>query len=128
MSGLTILAVAAGGAVGAVARYLVATGATHLFGLGFPYGTLIVNVVGSFVLGCLAEAMALVWTPSRELRAFLVVGMLGAFTTFSTFSLDSVALFERREYVSAGLYVVISVVVSIAALVAGMRLMRVVLP
>lgn len=127
MSPTTLLAVAAGGAIGAVGRYLVVSLAGTAFGLGFPYGTIIVNVVGSFMLGVLVEAGALVWSPSPELRAMLVVGILGAFTTFSTFSLDVVVLFERKAYVPAAIYLVVSVVASIAALVVAMRLMRMVL-
>lgn len=127
MSPATLLAVAAGGAIGAVGRYLVVSLAGTVFGLGFPYGTIIVNVVGSFMLGVLVEAGALVWSPSPELRAMLVVGVLGAFTTFSTFSLDVVVLFERKAYVPAAIYLAVSVVASIAALVVAMRLMRMVL-
>lgn len=120
-----LLAIAAGGACGAVGRYLVSSLAGSLFGLGFPYGTLIVNVVGSFVMGVLVELGALVWSPTPELRAMLVTGLLGAFTTFSTFSLDVVTLFERKAHVAAGLYLVMSVVLSIGMLIVGMRLTRV---
>lgn len=127
MSPTTLLAVAAGGAIGAVGRYLVVSLAGTVFGLGFPYGTIIVNIVGSFVLGILVETGALVWSPSPELRALLVVGMLGAFTTFSTFSLDVVVLFERKAYMPAAIYLAVSVVASIAALAVAMRLTRMVL-
>ncbi len=116
--------VAAGGAVGAVARYLSVTAIGHWLGMGFPYGTLAVNVIGSFVLGALVDVFALVWTPSAEARLFLVVGMLGAFTTFSTFSLDTIFLFERRAYGATALYVAASVTLSVAAFFAGMRLTR----
>ena len=122
-----LIAIAAGGAFGAVGRYLVSGLAANLFGLGFPYGTLIVNVVGSFAMGVLVEVGALVWSPSPEIRAMLVTGVLGAFTTFSTFSLDVVTLFERKAYAAAGLYLVLSVVLSIGMLIVGMRLMRMVL-
>ena len=88
MSFHAILAVAAGGALGAVARFLVSSGTGYLFGYGFPFGTLIVNVLGSFALGVLIQVTAFAWSPSAEVRAFVVVGVLGAFTTFSTFSLD----------------------------------------
>ncbi len=122
-----IAAIAAGGAVGAVGRHLVNGLAASLFGLGFPAGTLIVNVSGSFVMGVLVELGALAWSPSPELRALLVTGLLGAFTTFSTFSLDLVTLFERKAHLAAGLYFVGSIVLSIGGLVLGMRLMRMVL-
>jgi len=122
-----VLAVAAGGAVGAVARYLVMTRVGHWLGAVFPYGTLTVNIVGSFVLGAMVEAMALAWTVGGEMRAFLVVGMLGSFTTFSTFSLDVVTLIQRGQLGSAGFYVVASVIVALVGFMLGMTLLRLVL-
>ena len=119
-----LLAVAAGGALGAVGRYLVMSQVGHWFGHGFPYGTLVVNILGSLIMGLLVEAWALVWSPSQELRALLAVGVLGAFTTFSTFSLDTVVLYQRDAYLSAGLYIVASVVLSVAGLIAGLHLGR----
>ncbi|MDH3239510.1 MAG: fluoride efflux transporter CrcB, partial [Alphaproteobacteria bacterium] len=92
-----LFAVAVGGAAGAVARYLVMSAIGAVLGSGFPYATLTVNVVGSFILGLILETSALVWSPGEALRAFLVVGVLGAFTTFSTFSLDVAVLYERGE-------------------------------
>ncbi|MGI9452441.1 MAG: fluoride efflux transporter CrcB, partial [Geminicoccaceae bacterium] len=94
-----IVAVAAGGMVGAVCRYLVAIAATKMFGHGFPFGTMIVNIVGSFAMGVLVELMALGWDVSQEVRLLLVVGLLGSFTTFSTFSLDFYTLYERSAYI-----------------------------
>ena len=122
------LLVAAGGALGAVGRYLVTTGAVALLGGGFPYGTLFVNVAGSFILGVLVETMALVWSPSHEVKVFLVAGFLGAFTTFSAFSLDVVNEFERSSGALAVLHIVVSVACPVLALVAGLRLTRLVLP
>ena len=119
-----ILAVAAGGALGAVGRYLVISAVGQIFGTAFPLGTIVVNVVGSFVLGALTEAMALVWSPSPELRAMIVVGVLGAFTTFSTFSLDVALLYERGALGQAALYIGFSVVLSIGAFVLGLALLR----
>ncbi len=119
-----LLAVAAGGAVGAVGRYLVISAVGHVFGTGFPLGTIVVNVVGSFVLGALIEALALVWSPSPELRAMVVVGVLGAFTTFSTFSMDVVLLYERGALGQAALYIGASVILSIGAFFLGMSLLR----
>ena len=83
-----------------------------------------VNVVGSFALGLLVELSALAWSPTPELRALLVVGVLGAFTTFSTFSMDAVLLFERGNLGLAALYIVSSVVLSIAAFFAALLLLR----
>ena len=119
-----ILAVAAGGAMGAVARYLTGTAMTQLLGHGWPYGTFAVNITGSLVMGMLVEAMALVWAPSAEMRVLLMTGVLGAFTTFSTFSLDAVTLWQRGQQEGAGLYVAGSVVLGIGGFLLGMRLMR----
>ncbi len=119
-----LLTVAAGGMVGAVSRYLVVVVATKLFGHGFPYGTLIVNVVGSFAMGALVETMALVWSASNEARLLLVVGLLGSFTTFSTFSLDVVTLYERRDFLALGVYATGSFILSVGALVLGLAVMR----
>ena len=122
-----LLSVALGGALGAVSRYYVVTQVTHWLGLSFPYGTIFVNVLGSFILGALTEIMALSWSVSQEIRAFLVVGVLGSFTTFSTFSLDVVYLFERGETASAAIYITASVILAIAAFMLGMRLFRLLL-
>lgn len=124
MSAKILLSVAVGGAVGAVGRYVVMTGVGHWFHGQFPWATLGVNVVGSFVLGALIELMALVWSPSPELRAFMVVGILGAFTTFSTFSMDAYYLFERGDMIGTGLYMGASVALSITGLIAGLMLFR----
>lgn len=116
--------IAAGGAIGAVARYLVVIAAAQLWGVSFPWGTVIVNVVGSFILGVLVETMALFWSVGESMRAFLVVGMLGAFTTFSAFSLDVVVLYQRGDLAVAMAYVLASVVLSVLALFAGLALVR----
>ena len=122
-----ILAIAAGGAVGAVARHLAASQISHLVGHGFPWGVMSVNILGSFLMGVLVEVLALTWSPPLEVRAFLVVGILGAFTTFSTFSLDVALLYERGQMLSAALYVAGSVALSVLALFGGLALMRSVL-
>jgi len=119
-----LFAVAVGGAAGAVARYLVMSAIGAVLGSGFPYATLTVNVVGSFILGLILETSALVWSPGEALRAFLVVGVLGAFTTFSTFSLDVAVLYERGAFAALAAYIVLSVSVSIAALFAGLAVVR----
>jgi len=119
-----IVAIALGGAVGAVARHLVGAHLLRLLGGGFPWGTLTVNVLGSFAMGALIELMALRWNVGPELRAFMTVGVLGAFTTFSTFSLDVAVLGERGEVLPAALYVLLSVGLSISALFFGLWLFR----
>nr|WP_299439452.1 fluoride efflux transporter CrcB [uncultured Rhodospira sp.] len=119
-----MVAVAAGGAVGAVARYMVTSAVPRLLGHGFPWGTLVVNVVGSLLMGLLIDILARRWSAPVEARVFLVTGCLGAFTTFSTFSLDVVTLYERGALLPAALYVVGSVVAGVAALFAGLWLGR----
>lgn len=118
----TLIQVALGGAIGAVARYLVATGAMRAFGAGFPMGTLAVNVAGSLAMGVLA---ALLLGPRAHPAApFLLTGLLGGFTTFSAFSLDALRLVEAGRIGSAALYVVLSVVLSLAACALGYMTVR----
>lgn len=119
-----VLLAAAGGAIGAASRYLVGITAIRLLGHGFPWATLSVNILGSFLMGVLIEAWALRYDAPQELRVFLTTGILGGFTTFSAFSLDFVTLYERKEYGSALLYLLGSVSLSIIALFAGLYLMR----
>ena len=123
----TVMAIALGGALGAVARHFISHWSVVALGNGFPWGTLTVNVVGCFALGVVVEVMALVWSPAAEWRAFVTVGVLGAFTTFSAFALDISILHERGEMLQAILYVTVSVAGSIAAILAGMSLTRAVL-
>jgi CrcB protein len=119
-----LLAVAVGGAVGALARYFVAGWVQSAAWPGFPWGIFVVNVSGGFIMGLIVELGALKLNFTPELRAFLTVGILGGYTTFSTFSLDSVLLIERGAYASAAAYVAGSAVLSIVALFAGMWLVR----
>ena len=122
-----ILAIACGGAVGAVGRHFMAHQVSLLFGAGFPYGTLAVNVLGSFVMGLLIELMAQLWSPSLELRGFLIVGLLGAFTTFSAFSLEVALLYERGALGLTALYVLLSVSLTVIGLFFGLWCVRTVL-
>lgn len=124
MNGGMILAVAAGGALGSVARYLVGVASTRAFGLAFPWGTLIVKVAGSFLIGALVALFAIKADLSQEARLFLTVGLCGGFTTFSTFSLDAWALMERGQWWQAAAYVAGSVLLSVGGLVAGLALVR----
>jgi CrcB protein len=119
-----ILAVAAGGALGSIARYLMAGWIGHLLGPAFPWGVMIVNILGSAVMGALAEAFALAWNANPELRAFLTVGILGGFTTFSSFSLDAVLLIQRGDFGWAAIYILGSVALSLLGLVAGLHIVR----
>jgi CrcB protein len=121
---LSVLSIAAGGALGAVTRHFVNVGAAS-FGVAFPWGTLIVNVAGSFVMGLAIGLFAHLWQPPQEVRSFLTVGFLGGLTTFSTFSLDAVTLYERGEVAMSALYIAASVIISIAGLFAGLYLVRI---
>jgi len=118
------LAVAAGGMVGAVLRHGVNVATTKLAGHGFPLGTMIVNVAGSFALGALVAVMALYWNASQEARLFLAVGLLGSFTTFSTFSLDVYTLYERQAYGALVIYAAGSFGLSLIGLVLGLAVVR----
>ena len=117
------LLVAAGGATGAMARYWVGTHAGRLFGPGWPWGTLIVNVVGGLLMGVLVGVLARHSAPEGW-RLLLGVGVLGGFTTFSSFSLDVVTMIERGAPGLALGYILVSVIGSIAALFAGLSAVR----
>jgi fluoride exporter len=119
-----VLWVAAGGAIGAAARYGVNVWSGRLFGDAFPWHTVIVNVTGCFVMGLLVEAMALKLNVGNDMRAFLTTGILGGFTTFSAFSLDFALLVERKTLAAAGAYAAGSVLLSLAAVFAGLALVR----
>lgn len=120
----TLIAVAAGGALGASARYLTSAAMLRWMGPGFPWGTLTVNIVGSFIMGLAIALFALKLNLSGEMKSFLTTGVLGGFTTFSAFSLDAALMWERGEAGAAGAYVLASVVISILALFAGLWLVR----
>ena len=122
-----ILAIALGGALGAVGRYQSSVWIGRWLGTGFPYGTLAVNVIGSFAMGLFVEAVALKFSVTQEVRAFVVTGLLGAFTTFSSFSLDVSVLYARGTLMPAAFYVAGSVALSVLGLFAGLWVMRSVL-
>lgn len=119
-----ILLVGAGGALGSVLRYLIGLWMLQRAGPAFPWGTLFVNVTGSFLIGFLAEFIMQKMGASPEMRVFLVTGVLGGYTTFSAFSLDAIALLEHGQTMSGLAYIVASVGLSILAVFAGLALMR----
>ena len=119
-----VLSIAAGGAIGSVLRHFAGAGALAFFGPAFPYGTLFVNVIGSFEKDVMVALFAHLGNPSQEMRAFLTVGLLGGFTTFSSFSLDAATLYERGQIGAAGLYIALSLILSLAAIFAGLFIVR----
>ena len=113
-----------GAGLGGALRHGVNVGAAKLFGFGFPYGTFIVNVVGSFIMGLFAGYFAYRSGVPQHLRLFLTTGILGGFTTFSSFSLDAAVLIERNSFVLAAGYIVGSVAAGVAALFFGLAVFR----
>ncbi|WP_174842489.1 fluoride efflux transporter CrcB [Steroidobacter cummioxidans] len=113
-----------GGGLGAACRHGMNVLATHLVGARYPFGTFVINVLGSLLIGVLAEWFALRSHLSANLRLFLVTGILGGFTTFSAFSLEVGLLHERGDTAAAALYAVASVVCAVGAMFGGMYALR----
>ena len=118
------LAVFLGGGIGAALRHGVNRASLASFGPGFPYGTLFVNVAGAMAIGVLAELFLVKGGGSQEFRLFLTTGLLGGFTTFSAFSLESALMWQRGDHAALAAYVLGSVVLSIAAVFLGMAAAR----
>jgi CrcB protein len=121
---MSYLIVFLGGGLGAAARHGVNLLVARLIGTGYPFGTFGINVLGSFLMGVIAEYFALKSGLHQPLRLLLTTGILGGFTTFSTFSLESALLVERDQFAAAGIYVAASIVVGIGALFAGLAVVR----
>ncbi|WP_332686162.1 fluoride efflux transporter CrcB [Devosia sp.] len=119
------LLVGAGGAIGAMARFGFASLFGRLWPMGFPLATLLINIIGSAAMGIFIGLMAR-WLPAwqSEARLFFAVGVLGGFTTFSTFSLDAIVLIERGDWLQAGAYVLLSVVLCLIGLYLGLLAIR----
>ncbi|MCW5722012.1 MAG: fluoride efflux transporter CrcB [Devosia sp.] len=119
------LLVGVGGAIGSMARYGLGMIIGRLWPAGFPLATLLINILGSIGMGVFVGVMARLLPPGQgELRLFVAVGLLGGFTTFSSFSLDAIVLLERGELANAALYVALSVVVCLAGLYLGLLISR----
>lgn len=121
---MNYLIVFIGAGIGGAARYGVNVAALRLIGASYPWGTLAINVVGSFAMGLVAEYFALKSGLPQAWRLFLTTGVLGGFTTFSAFSLETALLYERGEVMAAGLYMLGSAVLAIAGLFAGLAVIR----
>jgi fluoride exporter len=113
-----------GGGCGASLRHAVNMTCARLWGTGFPYGTFVINITGSIVMGVIAGYLAFKGEASQHWRLFLMTGILGGYTTFSAFSLDTALLYERGAAGLAAFYVLGSVGISIAGLFAGLALVR----
>jgi CrcB protein len=113
-----------GGGVGAALRHGINLASARALGTAFPYGTLMINITGSFVMGLVAAYFAFKGDASQHWRLFLTTGILGGYTTFSAFSLDAALLYERGEVGMAAAYVIASVAISIAGLFAGFAIVR----
>ena len=113
-----------GGGLGASLRHLINLICARYIGIGFPWGTFIINITGSTVMGLIAGYLAFKGEASQPWRLFVMTGILGGYTTFSAFSLDTALLYERGELGLAAAYVLGSVVLSIAGLFAGLALVR----
>jgi CrcB protein len=121
---MAYLIVFLGGGLGAALRHAANMAVARILGTAFPFGTLGINITGSIVMGLVAAYFAFKGDASQHWRLFLTTGILGGYTTFSAFSLDAVLLYERGELVLAALYVLASVVASIAGLMLGLAVVR----
>ena len=119
-----LLAVAIGGAIGAIARFQLSQSFIKSFSGDFIYNIMVANIVGCFLMGVCYEFMNLKMNVGEEWRAFFMVGILGAFTTFSSFALDVFILVERGNFLNASMYILSSVVFSILGLFIGIYIMR----
>ena len=120
-----ILSIACGGAIGAVLRYMLSSAVQNIYGSSFPYGMLVCNVLGSMLLGILYDSLSKVSLFSDNIKLFIQVGILGSFTTFSAFSLESFLMIEKGDYSAAIIFILISVILSILGLVSGIYFTRV---
>lgn len=120
----TIAAIAAGGAIGALMRYGTYSLSLKLVGESFPWGTLVINILGCFLMGVAVSVFATIWTPPEAFRSFLIAGVLSSFTTFSAFSLDVIHLLEREQYLYMSIYYLSSVTLSILAILLAIMFVK----
>lgn len=121
---MSYLVVFVGGGIGAALRHGVNRAVATYLGMGFPYGTLFVNVTGALLMGVLAELYLIRGGGGQDFRLFLTTGILGGFTTFSAFSLDAAVMWQRGDYLLCAAYAIGSVILSVGGLFAGMAAVR----
>ncbi|MEE2654361.1 MAG: fluoride efflux transporter CrcB [Pseudomonadota bacterium] len=122
-----ILAIAIGGALGALGRYFITGYIQNLTGNQLPWGTLSVNIVGCALLGVLLAVISNTWSPSAEIRSFFIVGLIGSLTTFSAFSFEVVLMLEKGHWLTAASYIVLSVFCCVGATMGSMLATRAVI-
>ncbi|MAC40560.1 MAG: fluoride efflux transporter CrcB [Pelagibacterales bacterium] len=121
-----IISIAIGGAIGATSRYIISTAIQNLSSNAFPYGMLACNVLGSLILGMLYDSLAKAGIFTDNIKAFIQIGILGSFTTFSAFSLEAFLMFEKGDHITAIVFILLSVLLSISGLVLGLNVLRLV--
>ena len=121
---INIIAIGIGGAIGSILRYLIGNQITIIFGTAFPFSILLINILGSFLMGMAIESFNLFSISNEPLQKFLTVGILGAFTTFSTFSLDALDLIMKNRISDAFLYISASVLLAIVFLFLGIQFIK----
>ena len=121
---ITVISIAVGGALGALLRYFLGNQISIIFGTNFPWGILLINIFGSFLMGITIESFNLFSISNEPMQKFLTVGILGAFTTFSTFSLDAIDLITKNRVFDAFLYIFASVILAIGFLFLGIQLVK----
>ena len=121
---ITVISIAVGGALGALLRYFLGNQISIIFGTNFPWSILLINIFGSFLMGITIESFNLFSISNEPMQKFLTVGILGAFTTFSTFSLDAIDLITKNRIFDAFLYIFASVILAIGFLFLGIQLIK----
>ena len=121
---ITVISIAVGGALGALLRYFLGNQISIMFGTNFPWSILLINIFGSFLMGITIESFNLFSISNEPMQKFLTVGILGAFTTFSTFSLDAIDLITKNRVFDAFLYIFASVILAIGFLFLGIQLVK----